>query len=231
MKKIVVGIFAVIMMVGITSCELDDDSYSLNKYWLDFGIFEKQDNNSDYSITIDDGDKLFPVSTQVPLGNFNDSSRVLVNFTILSDKLIDENGPDEYYVKINSMRKILMKGIWDITPETEDSIGHDPIIVKDVWVSNNLLNVEIKYWGNYKTHYINLVKTPGIIPEPGEPYELELRHNEKNDDRSIPFVSYVSFDLSSLEIPEADSILFKVEATDYDGDLYTYDGVYHYSDN
>jgi hypothetical protein len=38
------------------------------------------------------------------------------------------------------------KGILDITPAIEDSIGNDPIIVRDAWVSKNqLLNIELRY--------------------------------------------------------------------------------------
>ena len=43
-----------------------------------------------------------------------------------------------------------MKQIMDITPENKDSIGNDPIIVKDVWIANDMLNFKIRYWGEIK---------------------------------------------------------------------------------
>ena len=231
MKKYLLGITVGLISVLLVSCDLDGDGYSLTDIWVSFGIlYENDDSNLGYTVKLDDGDVLYPIASSIYMNAFDDSCRVLVNYTVLGDKA-DSIDYKEYYVKINAMRDILMKGILDITPEIEDSIGNDPIIVKDAWISNNLLNFELKYWGNTEIHYINLVKQPGVLAEASQPIELELRHNDNGDLESIPYAAYVSFDLSALKIESADSVKFRVTATDYDGYIYSDEGVYKYGSN
>ena len=119
----------------------------------------------------------------------------------------------------------------DITPEKEDSIGNDPIIVKDAWIANNMLNFKLKYWGRYETHFINLVKQPGALTAVDQPIQLELRHNNNDDDEAIPYTAYVSFHLDSLIVAGLDSVRFDVTCEDYDGDPFLYEGTYVYGDN
>ena len=150
---------------------------------------------------------------------------------MLDEKKNDVDSIEAHYVKINDNEKVLMKGILDITDAIEDSIGNDPIIVLDHWVSNNLLNLKLKYWGEQKKHYINLVKEPGILTAGDQPFELELRHNDNDDNQSIAFVSFVSFKLDSLKIAGLDSVRFKVSSKNYNNETITFEKVYKYSEN
>lgn len=227
MKKLVFGMLAGIMVM-LTSClDDDDDMYSLGKFWVQLGIVEKQGSDS-YTVTLDDGSVIYPVVGNYYGTRLDDEERVLVNFTILSDKLVSDT-LNEYYVKINSVDKILKKGILDIIPSIEDSIGNDPVIMRDIWLSKNqLLNVQIKYYGNYKVHFINLVKQPGNLTADMQPILLELRHNENNDPRDYSRTGIVTFDLSAIQIPGVDSVRFKVESEDYSGKTDSFEGVYHY---
>ncbi|MBN1819466.1 MAG: NigD-like N-terminal domain-containing protein [Prolixibacteraceae bacterium] len=231
MKRILRITIVIIIGLSLFSCNLDDDGYSLTNMWVSFGILYENDNaGMGYSIKLDNEDALFPLASNIYLGQFDDTCRVLVNYTILGD-ISDTVDYNQYYVKINSIQDILMKGIFDITPETEDSIGNDPIIVKDAWLSGNLLTFEIKYWGKNKIHFINLVKEPGVLTSENEPVILELRHNSNGDPENIPFLSYVTFDLSALKIEGQDSVHFTVTATDYSDNIYSEDGVYTYGEN
>ena len=124
-----------------------------------------------------------------------------------------------------------MKGILDITPENQDSIGNDPIVVQKYWITNNLLNLELKYWGRKEIHFINLVKQPGVLTSAGQPFELEIRHNSNNDEESIPYKALVSFKLDGLQVAGIDSVRFKVKSTDYDDKLHEFEGVYKYGEN
>jgi hypothetical protein len=157
----------------------------------------------------------------------NDNERVLTNFTILGNKANADN-KEQYYVKINSLRKILYKGILDITPAIEDSIGNDPVKVKDKWIINNMLNFELQYPGGSKIHYINLVKQPGVLNIDNGPVVLELRHNSNSDPEKYPLSAIVTFDLSSLKIQGKTSTPFKVIAKGFDGDNFEYTGEYKY---
>ena len=225
MKKLFSLMLLGVMLALFQGCDMDDDGYSLDNFWVGFGLVEKAGDT--FTIKMDDGEVLYPSTTAVLAGDVFNNERVLVNFTILGNK--DNPDHDElYYVKINSLRKILYKGIFDITPAKEDSIGNDLIQVNDKWIKNGILNFEIKYWGGYKTHFINLVKQPGTITSANEPIILELRHNANDDREDFPYSSFVSFDLSALKIQGKNSTLFKVKAKGFDGKDFEYTGEYKY---
>ena len=226
MKRLLKFSLVGLLAVTLFSCDLNDDDYSLGKYWIGFGIVNVE-SSSDYTIKMDDGSELFPVDGRYHWSEDEDSSRVLVNFTILDDKLIDDDH-EEYYVRVNSVKEILFKGILDITEEIEDSIGNDPIHVEDVWTVNNLLTFELEYYGSGTIHYVNLVKQPGEITSADEPIQLELRHNDKDDYPDYHMSAFVTFDLSSLQLAGQDSVKFKVIGKDYEGKVFDYDEVYRY---
>lgn len=227
MKKLFVLLLVGSLLSIITGCDDDDDNYSLNNAWVGFGLVNKESSSESFTIVMDDGEVLYPVTQSRFDDDVFDNERVLVYFTILDNK----DNPDHneyYYVKINSLRKILYKGIFDITPEKEDSIGNDPIHVDDKWVKNNILNFELKYWGGNKTHYINLVKQPGAINTDNGPVILELRHNTNDDTEEYRLSTFVSFDLSSLKVEGKNSTPFKVIAKDFDGKDFEFTGEYKY---
>ena len=235
MKKIIFGILIGFLFV-LVGCS-EDDGYSLHNQWIGFGVLQDTESNR---IKMDNGDILKPVAYEHPkpwydfhdsYDGIQDGDRILVNYTILDDEVNDAGDLLAYYVKINHAKEILMKGVIDITTEIEDSIGSDPIIVQDVWMANDLLNFKIKYWGRYETHFINLVKQPGELKPEDQPFELELRHNGNNDEEAIPFSAYVSFKLDSLQVAGLDSVQFKITCTDYDDEVFNYDGVYNYGEN
>ncbi len=227
MKKLVFLLMTGFMFSLLPGCSLDDDGYSLGDAWIGFGLVQKDTQAGTNNIVMDDGEVLFPVTSDYWWSETKNNDRVLVNFTILGNK--DNANHDElYYVRINSLRKILYKGILEITPEIEDSIGNDPIQVKDRWVKKNLLNFELKYHGGSKTHFINLVKQPGAIAGGTEPIVLELRHNNNDDSENIPLSAVVTFDLSSLKVQGKNSVAFKVIAKGFDGDDFEYTGEYKY---
>ena len=225
MKKLVFYLMMGAMLSFLPGCDLDDDEYSLNDAWVGYGLVQKDADAGLSQIVMDDNEILFPVSTDYWWHQVKDNDRVLVNFSIIGNKN-NENHDEHYYVKINSLRKILYKGILEITPEMEDSIGNDPIDVKDKWIKNNLLNFELRYRGGSKIHFINLVKQPGAITT--EPVILELRHNNNDDPDNIPMLAVVTFDLSSLKIQGKTSTQFKVIAKDLDGEDFEYTGEYKY---
>jgi hypothetical protein len=228
MKKLAFGILMGLLVV-FTSCLDDDDGYSLGDYWIGFGIY-KGDDAGAVSLVMDNGSVLIPAAATRPgwYLDFTDGDRVLVNYTIL-DEDESSSAVERYLVKVNDISDVLMKGIMDITEEIEDSIGNDPIIVEDAWISDSLLNFRLKYWGYNKTHFLNLVKEPGELTAADQPFQLELRHNANDDQESVPYTAYVSFSLNSLHVDGLDSVRFEVNAIDYDGVAYQDSGVFNYS--
>jgi hypothetical protein len=224
MKKL---IFLFMILIGLSGCDMDNEGYSLDDAWVGFGIVHENSDEEILEIAMDDGEVLFPLANDFAWHELKNNDRVLVNFTILGNKKT-ENHDEHYYVKINSVRKILFKGILDITPSIEDSIGNDPISVKDKWIKGNLLNFELKYYGGSKIHYINLVKQPGAINPDNGPVVLEIRHNNRGDNESIPLSALVTFDLSSLKVQGKTTIPFKVIAKGFDDKNFEYTGEYKY---
>lgn len=239
MKKIFVFILLGLIFI-VTGCLDDKEGYSLNNYWVGFGMIEQVSSDPvEYKVVMDNGDVLVPVAwgyhrpwyymgTNDPNSRLKTGDRILLNYTVIGDDGSNGENIEEYYIRVNSVKKILLKGILDITEANQDSIGNDPIIVKKAWVKGNLLNLEIKYWGRYEVHFINLVKQPGELTAANQPIELELRHNAHGDLEDIPFVGYVSFNLDRLQIQGIDSVQFRVTATDYQDELYEFDGTYNY---
>lgn len=226
MKRVFVLLFMGVALSFLPGCDLnDDDGYSLDNAWIGFGLVNKVDGTDGLTILMDDGEVLYPISGY--LGNLKNNERVLTNFTILGNR-DNENHDEEYFVRINSFRKILYKGILELTPAIEDSIGNDPIAVKDSWVKKNLLNFELKYYGGETVHFINLVKPIGVTQSESEPVVLELRHNKNNDSHSYPLSAIVTFDLSSLKVEGKNSVPFKIVAKDFDGEDFEYSGTYKY---
>ena len=242
MKKILLIILSGIMMIT-TGCLKDEDGYSLNNSWVGFGILEQVGSDPvEYEITLDNGDVLSPVAsgyqlpwyyqgTNDPSSRLKTGDRILINYSVVGDETNDDGGIEKYLVRVNAAKKILKKGILDISEENQDSIGNDRIIVRNAWVTDSLLNFELKYWGRYEMHYINLVKDPGQLTQENLPVELELRHNDNGDLEDILFSAYVSFNLNSIQINELDSVQFRVTSTDYNNEVYEFEGVYKYGEN
>lgn len=239
MKKL--GLITLLGLIFIVSgCLDDEDGYSLDKMWVGFGMIEQVGSDPvEYTIIMDNGDVLVPVAsgysrpwyymgTNDPESRLKSGDRVLINYTVIGDDGTDGEDISEYFIKVNSVQKVLLKGILDITEENQDSIGNDPVIIRKAWMTGNMLNFEIKYWGRYEVHYINLVKQPGELTEADVPVELELRHNAHGDLEDIPYAAYVSFNLDELQVSGLDSVQFRVTSTNYEGELYEYEGTYNY---
>lgn len=227
MKKLIFYLLVLSTISFIAGCDFldDDNGYSGKDAWIGYGLVDKDTVSNSFTIELDDGAVLYPSSSSSWNSQVTDNQRVLVNFSIIENKE-DSTNAEQYYVRINSLRNVLYKGILDITPAIEDSIGNDPIIVKDHWLKNNMLSFNLQYLGGNKTHYINLVKQPGATAT--EPVILELRHNDNGDTERIRLSAVVTFDLSSLKVEGKDSVSFRVIAKNYDGDDFGYTGVYKY---
>lgn len=220
--------FSLIAFLAVTlfSCDLFENDNDSGKYWVGFGLIDV--GSGDYTIKMDDGSVLFPTDGKYHWDEDEDSTRVLVNYTIMDEKVVNDE-KEEYYARVNSLKEILFKGILDITEEIEDSIGNDPVHVKDVWTVNNMLTFKLDYYGSSgKVHYINLVKQPGEITPESEPVQLELRHNDRDDQPNYHLSAFVTFKLDSLQIAGQDSVMFQVTGKDFEGEVFEYEGVYRY---
>ncbi len=212
----------------IAGCNNDND-YSLDNYWITIGNIEG--DNDGFIVVTDGGDRLFPSANAVPGYPLENGDRLWVNYTILGD---GEAGSDiDYYVKINLFEDILTKGIFILTPENADSIGHDPVWVRNpdenIWIANNYLNIFFKYEGApWIVHFINVVSDTDNPATPEGTPILELRHNKNGDQsKGTLLTGFISIDLKSLQEEGKDSVNFILRAIDENGD-YTLDKEYTY---
>lgn len=228
MKKLIFFLLVGSMFSFLSGCDFLDnnkDGYSRDNAWIGFGLIQKDTASGSFTIKLDNGAVLYPDANSDWNSRVSNHERVLANYTIIGDNK-DSLNAAQYDVRINLLRKILYKGILNITPAKEDSIGKDPIHVKDHWLKDNMLNFELSYFGGSKIHFINLVKQPNQTAT--GPVVLELRHNNNGDTENIRLSAVVTFDLSSLKVAGKDSVSFRVVAKDFNGDDFGYTGVYKY---
>jgi hypothetical protein len=221
-KKI--GFFKIIIpavvMLGMifSGCLKEDGYYSMGDFIVTFGTIEKKSTgNNDFIINLDAGDKLVPVATSVPWFEMKDNQRVLVSFNPLSDEKLTDSTVT-YLAKINSLRDILFKDIKKYTEVADDSMGHDPIIIRDSWISKTggILTIDMRYYTQGSVHYINLIDN-GEANGIDKPYVLELRHNSRGDRKDYPATAYVSFKLDYLKLAGKNETKFFIRYTDYEG--------------
>lgn len=226
MKKLFLGLSLLIGTLLFLSCS-NDDGYSLNDYWLATGTFIK---TSDYYYVItDEGDKLWPSASNILAKKHDDGDRILMNYTILDET--EEGSKYKYYVKINNTSAILTKGLFTFTSATsettKDSIGHNPITIKDTWITDDYLTVEFDYGGGSGIHFISLVKDETALNTDNDEIILELRHNANNDSYNYLQWGLASFDLSEIQKDEQESVGIFVRAIDKNG-TYQYNKVLNY---
>ncbi len=180
----------------LVSCSDDDDHYSLDKYWVDIATVENPDEGSYFFFKLDDNTEMWTAATDLKYYRPKDGQRIIANYTILNDKNV--SGGYDHDVKLNDVYEVLTKGIFNITPGTQDSIGNDYIYIEDIWIGSDFLNVEFVYPGGNKTHYINLVADNSKSYTDGK-IHLEFRHNSNGDYPRLNRWGIVSFNLKSLQ--------------------------------
>lgn len=220
MKRLVIAVVLLVMI--LPACNKDDQL----PQWTGIGTIEKPDANlDDFTIVLDGDEKLIP-SSSISGNNLEDGERVIVQYEI-----IEELGNDEYKIRLYDLDRILTKNIFQLTEATNDSIGDDPVFVKDdnIWIKDNYLNFIFSYYGAYEVHMVNLVKLyEATYTEDGK-LILEFRHNSNDDFSSVLLNGVVSFDLESLKEEGMDSIDFLVKVNLYDSEPMEWEGSYTFN--
>ncbi len=197
---------AVLFPVLFSSCNNDP----AEPIYRSIGTVINPDSVRNYMIISDRGSRLKPTNASLIL---KDGQRILADFYILNEHPA-ENDYD-YDIQYVDLYQILTKDIFEITPETQDSIGNDAVGVYQMWIGSNYLNVEF-YFGAYnKKHFINLVSDSAKTYNDGKVH-LEFRHNSNNDHAAQTEWGLASFDLRSLEKNAVgDSVNIVVHSREY----------------
>ena len=215
-KFLLISLCAALIMSGAVSCSKDDSGYSLGRVWRSVVTVDPIGKGGTYSLTLDDGTRLWPAGTEIPFYRPTTRHRALAYYTILSDTF---QGYDH---------AILMRGIRDIltkpfiasdmlsTSKTSDDFGSDPISVIDIWYGDGYINVHFgANHGGTKRHLVNLVQvSQSGIP----PYVFEFRHNAFGDPPRYGRRGFVAFDMAKLKFPAGSDSTVTVRVKTFDGE-------------
>jgi hypothetical protein len=199
MKTPLKYLLIVLLLPIFVTCDFDNNNDYYNyysNYKVDIATVENPNDNSEFFFRLDDGRLMWTSSSVFRNFRPKDGQRIIAYYTLLADKRA--TGLYDYDVRLENVHEVLTKKIFAITPETQDSIGNDSISVQSMWIGSDYLNVQFKYFGNNKVHFINLVSDPLKEYTDGK-IHLEFRHNA-NDDAPFYFrKGIVSFDISELK--------------------------------
>lgn len=203
-----------------TSCQKSESNYAVGDFIVTFGVVEStsKDGINSFQIRLDNGDKFVALDQSLHLDEIKPNQRILINFAPYQDD-VNADSSKTIYGKINYVHNIPYKNILRLSTAVSDSIGNDPIIIRDSWVSgDSILTINFKYYTQGSLHYINLAD---IAEGNGKdkPFIFELRHNARGDQKSYAASDYVSFKLNSYKISGLHSTLFKIRYTDYEGKM------------
>ncbi|MDR1743526.1 MAG: NigD-like protein [Dysgonamonadaceae bacterium] len=214
---------SVFILFSMASC-LESDGYSLGDFRVNIASVHAEKDGA-YSLILDNGENLWPAATNV-LYRPKDGQRVFVNYTLLSG---EHNGYD-HYIKINDLSNILTKEVLVLNAANADSIGNDPVIVKDMWEGGGYLNVSFLFnYGGVKPHAINLVKNELLSKDASDPIELEFRHNAYGSATSRLYEGFACFDLRPFRVSDADSVKFSIKVKEAKDVMKIFDIVYKYN--
>jgi PKD repeat protein len=209
-------LLACILLLG--ACDKESGHFANGDQMVSFGVVGKNIDSADssYIIHLDNGDQLFPVAT-IPQGiELVSGQRVQVTFSPYDEKISDGN-QKTYYGRIDGIRNILLKNIISLTATNNDSIGNDPVAIRESWVSgDSILTVNFSYFTNGSVHAINLVKNAGGNGT-DQPFVLEFRHNAVGDQQNYRSPGIISFNLTPFKLIGQHQTDFILRYTDYEG--------------
>jgi hypothetical protein len=220
MKKLTGYLTILLIMAGslmLCSCHDQSDHYSVGDFMVSFGVVEQiPESQGNYIIQLDNGDKFIPVANSPFQNELKNNQRVLVNFAPFDDK-VNPDKSKTLYGKINLVKEILYKNIQTLTVANNDSLGHDPIIVRDIWVTgDSILSVHFNYYTHGSLHLVNLANNSEGNGK-DKPFIFEFRHNAMRDEESYLVAGDISFKLNPFKIKGENKMLFYLRYTDYDG--------------
>ncbi|SFK86427.1 NigD-like protein [Proteiniphilum acetatigenes] len=225
MKKTVlkISILLVGILLAIPSC--DDNGRSLGDIYISIATVIPEGENA-YSFLLDNDKRLWPAAGNVRYAPTH-NQRVFLNYTILWES---SGATYDYDIKVNDIWNILTKQAIELNAENQDSIGNDPVKVKDIWVGGDYLNVSFLFnYGGVRPHLINLVENTLSDETSSDAIDLEFRHNAYQSPQTKLYEGFVCFDLKPFRTDDADSVNLSIKVKGWNGETTTYDVVYRYN--
>ena len=187
------------VMPALQSCD-DNDGYSLGDFTPPMWATVRVTGNAFY-LDSDVWGTLWPVNIDLGWYDAVDGQRVLTMFNPLWDNY---EGYD-HAVKLLRLQNVLTKDVETLTPENEEELGNDPVVIYqgDITISGGYMNIFFVQNLPAKTkHRISLVRPQDNEDlYAGDGYiHLELRYNDYDDLTGRQAYGAVSYNLNSLDI-------------------------------
>ena len=195
---------------------INEDDNQIQTNYTSIATVQNLNANSGFYFRLDNNDLMWVTKTNFPSYRPKTGQRIIANYDILS--VNNGNALYNHKVILNDVYEVLTKGIFNVTPATEDSIGNDQVEILDIWIGSHFLNFEFVYPGYNKIHFINLVAdTAKNKTYTDGKLHLEFRHNANNDYPQYNRWGVVSFDISSLQADAiGDSVNMVIHTKEYD---------------
>lgn len=169
---------AIIFIPFLLSCE--KEIVRIDNYLVEYATVNV--TGSTITFRLDNGEVLKPEATADKL-DVEDGDRVILDYTPL-----EEDG----FIKVNRIRKIFLDGIKE--EGFPEEVKTSPIKIVTIWVSGHYLNMSFEVDYHSKPHITGLYRDM----EADEPI-LYFSYSREEDPPGAPTLTYLSFDLNSLE--------------------------------
>lgn len=199
------------VLVLLVACNRDNEVQE--NVVMKIATVENPSTSSNFYLRLDDNKRLWTAQSDLKYYRPVDGQRVIATYVVLTNKADSSNY--QHDVKLKDVYEILTKGIFNIKPDEQDSIGNDPLTLMDLWIGGDHLNIEFNYPGYSKIHYINLVADSAKTYTDNK-IHLELRHNANGDYPGYNIWGMASFDLKPLKLNAAgDSVNLVIHTREY----------------
>ena len=196
----------------------NDESDPDSTVTIAMATVEKQPQYDAPYLVLDNGEKLWVVQHIVPYRDLKAGERIFGNYSFLE---AGESG-FAYNIRLNDYTLVPVQKIIGLTPDNMDSIGNMKVQIKDMWPSDDYLNVRFMLnFPSPQKPILNLVVNE-MIPWTKDGYaHLELRYNNNGSQgRLVP--GMVSFKLDDYSPENSELKGIKVLVNPVDGEEKTY---------
>lgn len=185
------------LMPLLSSCD-DNDGYSIGDFTPPLWATVRSQGTAFY-LDCDVWGTLWPVNSNLDGFQLTDGQRVITSFNPLAD---DYEGFD-HAVKILSLQPALTKQLEQVTPDSDEEYGNDPMLIYqgDMSVSGGYLNLLfLQNMPAKEKHRISLVQSAEDVQAgKADGYlHCQLRYNDYDDLTGYRAYGAVSFHLGDL---------------------------------
>lgn len=182
LTSITSGVLLLAFSFSFTACKNDCEPI-----YEGYGLVNKISDNK-FSVTLDDGNLIYPRESYINPARLNDSTRLYMQFNIM------EENDSCAYVRLTYADTILTKSILPYNESILDSVGNDPVKINKAWFAHGFLNFEFVFVGRANlnanhAHMVSLLQ----CPNDGNKLIFEFRHNDFDDYRDKVYIGVVSF--------------------------------------